>query len=75
MIPCNSDEEVGDTWIYTINKQFKHEQSGLCIDRKNLDKNLVHAAVCDSTSVTQQWEFQKSKIWNKNEGLILDFVT
>ncbi|CAG9811392.1 unnamed protein product [Chironomus riparius] len=62
MIPCNSDEEVGDTWTYTINKQFKHEQSGLCIDRKNLDKNLVHAAVCDSMSMTQQWEFQKSKI-------------
>ncbi|XP_070508899.1 polypeptide N-acetylgalactosaminyltransferase 1 [Chironomus tepperi] len=62
MIPCNSDDEVGDTWTYTINKQFKHEQSGLCIDRKNLDKNLVHAAVCDTTSVTQKWEFQKSKI-------------
>lgn len=80
MIPCNSDDEVDDSWIHTSHKQFKHEQTGLCIgnknysiihipnddsfnfflDRKNLDKNYVHAAVCDSNSKTQKWEFQKS---------------
>lgn len=31
------------------------------LDRRNLDKNLVHAAVCDSLSRTQKWEFQKTK--------------
>lgn len=80
MLPCNSDNEVEDKWVYTVHKQFKHQYSGLCIgedkikkftpqnplkkifstDRKNLDKNFVHAAVCDSHSPSQQWEFQKS---------------
>jgi hypothetical protein len=79
MIPCNSDDEVGDSWTYTSQNQFKHESTGLCIgafviihqlisnssfnflpDRKNLDKKYVHAAVCDSNSKTQKWEFQKN---------------
>jgi hypothetical protein len=60
MLPCNNDDEVNDSWIYTSHKQFKHEQTGLCIDRKNLDKSFVHAAVCDSNSKTQKWMFQKT---------------
>jgi hypothetical protein len=81
MLPCNSDEEIDDSWIHTSHNQFKHEKTGLCIgkfatnftklsvysflffpppDRKNLDKNYVHAASCDSNSKTQKWEFQKS---------------
>lgn len=62
MLPCNSDDEVDDhVWKYTTYQQFKHQQSGLCIDRKNLDKNYVHAAVCDSHSPTQKFEFQKNE--------------
>lgn len=78
MIPCNADDEVNDSWILTADRQFKHEQTGLCIgrfvicnfklnfefsisDRKNLDRNFLHAAVCDSLSRTQKWEFQNSK--------------
>lgn len=33
MIPCHSDDEVNETWIYTSAKQLKHENSGLCIGR------------------------------------------
>lgn len=78
MLPCNSDDEVEDSWIHTSHHQLKHESTSLCIgkllkflfhrnqysssslpDRKNLDKNYVHAAVCDPNSQTQKWEFQK----------------
>lgn len=31
MIPCNSDDEVDDSWIYNAHKQLKHESTGLCI--------------------------------------------
>lgn len=31
MIPCNEDNEVDDSWIYTSHKQFKHEKTNLCI--------------------------------------------
>lgn len=77
MIPCNSDDEVEDSWVHTAHHQLKHESTALCIgnnldfllsvmihmffyaDRKNLDKNYIHAAVCDPNSATQKWEFQK----------------
>jgi hypothetical protein len=62
MIPCNVDDEVDDSWIYTSHKQFQHEKTKLCIDRKNLDKNFLHASVCDSNSKTQKWEFQGKKL-------------
>lgn len=35
MIPCNSDDEVDDSWIYTSHKQFKHEKTNLCIGKLN----------------------------------------
>lgn len=31
MMPCNSDDEIDDTWIHTSHHQFKNEQTGLCI--------------------------------------------
>lgn len=31
MIPCNSDDEIDDSWVHTSNNQFKHELTGLCI--------------------------------------------
>lgn len=34
MIPCNSDDEVNDSWILTADRQLKHEQTGLCIGKK-----------------------------------------
>lgn len=92
MIPCNSDDEVEDSWIHTSHHQLKHKPSGLCIgkhqlfsdlqpwvnisipfsDRKNLDKNFVHAAVCDPNSKTQKWEFQKNeRNWTKTLELVL----
>ena len=60
MLPCNGDDDIEDVWHYTADQQLKHKQTGLCIDRKNLDKNFIHAAVCNSQSKTQHWEFQKS---------------
>lgn len=33
MLPCNSDDEIDDSWAYTSHNQFKHEQSGLCIGK------------------------------------------
>lgn len=33
MIPCNSDDEVDDSWIHTSHHQFKHESTGLCIGK------------------------------------------
>lgn len=38
-------------------KTFEFNQI-LFSDRKNLDRNYLHAAVCDSRSRTQKWEFQ-----------------
>lgn len=33
MQPCNSDEEIDDSWIHTSHNQFKHEKTGLCIGK------------------------------------------